>query len=53
MSYFENEKENGTDEVHNLLKHLHRWAFEYAGITVFRERFGAISHDKTHDVSRK
>ena len=53
MSYLENEKENGTDDVHNLLKHLHRWAFECAGITVFRKRFGALSHDEIHDVSTK
>ena len=53
MSYLENEKEIGTDDVHNLLKHLHCWAFECAGITVFRKRFGAISQGEIHDVSTK
>lgn len=53
VSYLEKEKENGTDDVHNLLKHLHLWAFECAGITVFRKRLGAISHGEIHDVSTK
>ena len=53
MSYLENEKEIGTDDVHNLLKHLHCWAFECAGITVFRKRFGAVSQGEIHDESTK
>ena len=53
MSYLENQKENGTDDVHNILEHLYRWAFECAGITVFRKRLGTLSHNEIQDESTK
>ena len=53
MGYLENQKENGTDDVHDMLKHLQRWAFECAGITVFRKRLGTLSHNEVQDESVK
>ena len=53
MRYLENQKENGIDDVHDMLKHLQRWAFECAGITVFRKRLGALNHNEIQDKSAK
>lgn len=53
MDYLENQKEYGTDNVHYMSKHLYRWAFECSGVTVFRQRLGALGHKEIHDESAK
>ena len=53
MDYLENQKEYGTDNVHYMSKHLYRWAFECSGITVLRQRFGALRHEEIRDESAK